>query len=206
MKSRSRTLAGKSIDAMLAAIEVYNKPTFAYREESFAILAINSWELLLKARLLQLANNRLAVILSYEHRQRADGTHSEKLYRKKSRSGTYLSVGLFLAIDRLRDDFGDTSHPSVRRNLELLCEVRDNAVHFINKGFDISRLIIQWVDPAASTKLGGSKPIGCDAPSVAIHNCRKVILVGLSTGRVVSNVICPVDMHVVVLPRAVGSL
>ena len=58
MKSRSRTLADKSIDAMLAAIEVYNKPTFAYREESFAILAINSWELLLKARLLQLANNR----------------------------------------------------------------------------------------------------------------------------------------------------
>ena len=50
---------------MLAAIEVYNKPTFAYREESFAILAINSWELLLKARLLQLENNRLAVILSY---------------------------------------------------------------------------------------------------------------------------------------------
>ena len=141
MKSRSRTLAGKSIDAMLAAIEVYNKPTFAYREESFAILAINSWELLLKARLLQLANNRLAVILSYEHRQRADGTHSEKLYRKKSRSGTYLSVGLFLAIDRLRDDFGDTTHPSVRRNLELLCEVRDNAVHFINKGFDISKLV-----------------------------------------------------------------
>ena len=141
MKSRSRTLADKSIDAMLAAIEVYNKPTFAYREESFAILAINSWELLLKARLLQLANNRLAVILSYEHRQRADGTHSEKLYRKKSRSGTYLSVGLFRAIDRLRDDFGDTTHPSVRRNLELLCEVRDNAVHFINKGFDISKLV-----------------------------------------------------------------
>ena len=112
MKSRSRTLAEKSIDAMLAAIEVYNKPTFAYREESFAILAINSWELLLKARLLQLANNRLAVILSYEHRQRADGTHSEKLYRKKSRSGTYLSVGLFRAIDRLRDDFGDT-HSSI---------------------------------------------------------------------------------------------
>ena len=101
----------------------------------------NSWELLLKARLLKLANNRLAVILSYEHRQRADGTHSEKLYRKKSRSGTYLSVGLFRAIDRLRDDFGDTTHPSVRQNLELLCEVRDNAVHFINKGFDISKLV-----------------------------------------------------------------
>ena len=140
MKSRSRTFADKSIDAMLAAIEVYNKPTFAYREESFAILAINSWELLLKARLLQLANNRLAVILLYEHQQRADDTHSEKRYKKKSRSGTHLSIGLFRAIDQLRDDFGDTTHPSVRKNLELLCEIRDNAVHFINSSFEISKL------------------------------------------------------------------
>lgn len=37
MISRARTLAGKSIDAMLASIEIYNKPSFAYREESFAI-------------------------------------------------------------------------------------------------------------------------------------------------------------------------
>lgn len=52
MKSRARHLAEKSVDAMLAAIEIYNKPSFAYREESFAILAVNAWELLLKARLL----------------------------------------------------------------------------------------------------------------------------------------------------------
>ena len=36
----------KSIVAMLAAIEVYNKPTFSFREESFSILAVNAWELL----------------------------------------------------------------------------------------------------------------------------------------------------------------
>ena len=51
MKSRSRTLYDKSLSAMLAAIEVYNKPDFFYREETFAILAINGWELLLKARI-----------------------------------------------------------------------------------------------------------------------------------------------------------
>ena len=49
MKSRARCLAGKSIDAMLGAIEAYNKPSYAYREEAFAILAVNAWELLLKA-------------------------------------------------------------------------------------------------------------------------------------------------------------
>lgn len=141
MKSRSRTLADKSVEAMLAAIEVYNKPTFSYREESFAILATNAWELLLKARLLQLGSNKLAAILRYERRKRADGTLSEKQYRATSRSGANLSVGLFRAADRLRDDFGDKIPAAVRDNLELLCEIRDNAVHFMNKGLDLAKLV-----------------------------------------------------------------
>ncbi|WP_235417413.1 DUF3644 domain-containing protein, partial [Leyella stercorea] len=41
------SLIDKSIGSMLSAIEIYNKPDFKYREETFAILAINSWELLL---------------------------------------------------------------------------------------------------------------------------------------------------------------
>jgi len=141
MKSRSRCLADKSIDAMLAAMEIYNKPDFAYREESFAILAINSWELLLKARILQLSGNKLSSILKYERRQKGDGTLSEKKYRVKNRSGTHLSVGLFNALDLLTSDYGEKLHSAVRQNLELLCEVRDNAVHFLNKGFDISKLV-----------------------------------------------------------------
>jgi hypothetical protein len=66
---------------------------------------------------------------------------SEKLYRVPSRSGVYRSVGMFESIDRLHNEYGDKVHPSVRDNLELLCEVRDNAVHFFNKGFDISRIV-----------------------------------------------------------------
>ena len=31
----------------------YNKPNFQYREETFAILAVNAWELLLKAIILR---------------------------------------------------------------------------------------------------------------------------------------------------------
>jgi hypothetical protein len=34
---------------MVAAIEIYNKPRFEYRDEVFAILLLNAWELLLKA-------------------------------------------------------------------------------------------------------------------------------------------------------------
>ena len=50
MKARKIELLDRSIAAMLSAIEIYNKPDFAYREETFAILAINGWELLLKAK------------------------------------------------------------------------------------------------------------------------------------------------------------
>ena len=141
MKSRSRSLVDKSVEAMLAAIEIYNKPSFAYREESFSILSINAWELLLKARLLQLSGNKLGVILKYERRQRADGTKSEKRYRVKSRAGTHLSVGLFRALDLLSYEYGDKVPIAVRQNLELVCEVRDNAVHFFNKGFDLAKLV-----------------------------------------------------------------
>lgn len=49
MKSRSRLMLEKSIAAMLSAIEIYNKPDFKYREETFSVLCINSWELLFKS-------------------------------------------------------------------------------------------------------------------------------------------------------------
>lgn len=51
---------------MLSAIEIYNKLDFKYREETFAILAINSWELLLKARLLKLNSYRINSIYCYK--------------------------------------------------------------------------------------------------------------------------------------------
>ena len=128
---------------MLAAIEIYNKPNFSYREETFAILSINAWELVLKARILQLSDNKVSSILKYEKRRKADGQFSEKLYRVKNRSGNYLSIGLFKSIDLLENEYGDRLEPHVSKNIELICEVRDNAVHFVNKGFDLSLLVQQ---------------------------------------------------------------
>lgn len=131
----------KSLDAMIAAIEVYNKPSFAYREEAFAILSINSWELLLKARILLVDNNRMSAVIEYERRRKRDGELSTKLYRKENRSGNHVSIGLFNAYDRLVNDYGDSLDPLVRKNLEALTEIRDNAVHFFNKDFDLTKKI-----------------------------------------------------------------
>ena len=59
-------LIDKSIGSMLSAIEIYNKPDFKYREETFAILVINSWEILFKARLLKLNAYKLNTIYCYK--------------------------------------------------------------------------------------------------------------------------------------------
>ncbi len=126
---------------MLAALEIYNKPVFSYREETFAILAINAWELILKARVLQLASNKLASILVYESRQRIDGTASTKLYRKQNRAGNFVTVSIFKAIDILANRYGDPVSAGLRANIEALIEIRDNAVHFVNKDFELARSI-----------------------------------------------------------------
>lgn len=72
------SLIDKSIGSMLSAIEIYNKPDFKYREETFAILAINSWELLLKARLLKLNNYRVNSIYCYKPYINKNGEKSKK--------------------------------------------------------------------------------------------------------------------------------
>ena len=130
VKPRSRTLLDKSVGALLAAIEIYNKPVFEYREETFAILAVNAWELLIKARILQLASNKMASILEYEKRRRADGTMSEQNCRRRNRAGNLTTVGLFSAMDILAAEYGAAVDSSARKNLEALVEIRDNAVHF----------------------------------------------------------------------------
>jgi len=55
-KPRNQYILEKSVQASLSAIEVYNKPDFKYREESFSILMVNTWELLFKAKVLK--NNK----------------------------------------------------------------------------------------------------------------------------------------------------
>jgi hypothetical protein len=42
-KARCQHLLEKSVHAALSAIEIYNKPDFKYREESFSILLVNAW-------------------------------------------------------------------------------------------------------------------------------------------------------------------
>jgi len=143
MKSRSRALFDKSVASGLSAIEIYNKPNFAYREETFSVLLVNAWELLLKARIVLLEGNRISAIFEYERRKNADDSWSIKLYRKKNRSGNVVTIGLFKAYDSLIQKYGDSIDPLVRENLEALVEIRDNSIHFFNKDLDLKKKVLE---------------------------------------------------------------
>ena len=141
MRPRSAMLADKSLASMLSAIEIYNKPDFRFREEVFSILATNAWELLLKARVLQLSGNKMSSILKHETHKLQDGSRSKKQYRVKNRSGNCCTISLFKAYGIVITDHDDAIPNVVHDNIEALVEVRDNAVHFMNAELALAKKI-----------------------------------------------------------------
>lgn len=136
MKSRSKELLDRAIAAMVAAIGVYNQPSFPYRAESFAILAINGWELLLKARWLVDNNNKERSLYVRERRQKADGQKTRKLFIKRTRSGNPFTHSLdFLGKKLVEEKKLDAC---AWANLMALMEMRDCAVHFYHRSPDFS--------------------------------------------------------------------
>lgn len=132
MKSRSRLMLEKSIAAMLSAIEIYNKPDFKYREETFSVLCINSWELLLKAKVLNLASNKVASLYAMEYRVLKTGKKSTVKRPKKNRSDNPLSINIFEAYRIVTEEYGVKINKAVHDNLVALTEIRDNSIHFVN--------------------------------------------------------------------------
>jgi hypothetical protein len=132
MKSRSKELLDRSIAATVAAIEIYNKPDFQYREEAFAVLATNGWELLLKAKWLAIHKNKVRSLYVTEKRTTAAGVPSKKVKVKKTRSGNAFTHSLdYLAKELMHRKLLD---PIVWKNIQALLEIRDSAVHFYNPG------------------------------------------------------------------------
>ncbi|WP_168210438.1 DUF3644 domain-containing protein [Persicimonas caeni] len=87
------------------AIESYNRPSLHNRVEVFTILITNAWELLLKAEIIKASDNIDAIF-----------------YKDSDRS---------LAIrDALKQRIPKENDP-VRKNLEKVCDLRDNAVHLL---------------------------------------------------------------------------
>ena len=113
-KTNSEKLIDKAIAACISAVEIYNKPNFNYRVENFSILMVNSWELLLKAKILHNNNNELKFI--YEKQ------NGETKINKQTKLPYTLSIKKCL---HLIDD------EVFKKSLLSLIEIRDSAVHLI---------------------------------------------------------------------------
>ncbi len=146
MKSRSKELLDRAIAATVAAIEIYNKPDFPYRSETFCILAINGWELLLKAKWLKENGNNIRSLYVMETRTNKDGTKSKRHTVKLTRSKNPYTLGLdYLSKKLVEQRFLDQK---VVANIEALHELRDSSVHFYYQtGTDLA-LVIQEVGAA----------------------------------------------------------
>ncbi len=142
-KPRYAKLLETSEAALVSAIEIYNKPDFKYREETFAILALNAWELLLKAKLLAENKNHAPCLYMYEHRPKADGSPSEKWYIRRNRAGNPYTIGLRRAIALLENRHSVRLDNALKANLDALIEIRDNAVHFVNVGLDLYKQVLE---------------------------------------------------------------
>ncbi|MBD3267262.1 DUF3644 domain-containing protein [bacterium] len=94
----------KSMDAMILAIETVNKPAIRHRIESFLLLSINAWELLLKARVVHDRQDKKAICESN------DSTHTK----------TFTWV--------LQEAFPKPNN-AIRKNLELIKDFRDSSAH-----------------------------------------------------------------------------
>ncbi|MFQ5764393.1 MAG: DUF3644 domain-containing protein [Rhodospirillales bacterium] len=107
-----RKLLGNAKAALMAAIEIYNKPMFEYRDECVVILLLNAWELILKTTL---------------------SKNGESIFYPKKRKQPYRTLSWQDALTKAERFFPATvAVLPVRRNLELLGTYRDNAVHFYN--------------------------------------------------------------------------
>jgi hypothetical protein len=124
---------------MISAIEVYNKPSFKYREETFAVLAINAWELLAKAKWLAENKNDIKTLYVMEYKQKSDGTKSNIATVRLTQSGNPLTFGIRYVTAKLREQGHLTE--AACANLDALIDMRDSAVHFYNTNTQFARIL-----------------------------------------------------------------
>ena len=106
-----KKLCNNSRAAMLAAIEIYNKPQTTYREQVVTVLVVNAWELILKAALRKAKKN---------------------IFYKKKRGEAYRSLSLEHCIaymDKYRLWPETVDGDGIQANLHILTDYRNKIIH-----------------------------------------------------------------------------
>jgi hypothetical protein len=129
----SKAIADKSVHASVAAIEIYNKPDFHFREEAFSLLMTSAWELLLKAKWLADHKEDESALLE----RGADGK------TRQSRSGNPCTHSLSYLASKLLEDKSSGFDKPAHDNVIALIEIRDTSAHFLHKDLQLGRRVLE---------------------------------------------------------------
>lgn len=131
MKSKIDSIIEKSIASAVSAIEIYNKPDFKYREETFCILIINAWELILKAQKIKENKGNIKSVYIKEYIKNSENKATKKWkYKKSNISGAYQTISISALIKELENN--NKLDKKCIENIKLLEDIRNNAVHLLN--------------------------------------------------------------------------
>ncbi len=139
---KHKSFVDKSIGAALSAIEVYNKPDFKYREETFSILMINSWELLLKAKIIKENKGDLKSIYTMVNKVGKNGNKLSTLTPDLNRSNNPKTIGLPKCL-KICEEAPILLNSVVKENVFLLMEIRDTAIHFQHSDLYLSKKVFE---------------------------------------------------------------
>lgn len=134
----SARMVTKAQAAMTSAVEVYNRPSFAYREETFAILALNAWELLLKAKVVKEGGNKARAIWAFENKTLKSGQKSKKASVIKNRTGNPMTIGIKGCMNTLIEKKKPLD-ADIAANIEALTAIRDNATHYFSASPNLAK-------------------------------------------------------------------
>lgn len=115
--------------ALVSAIEICNKPGLEYREQTFALLVVNAWEIFLKARIVQLHDGKI-----------------QSIYRRQKNSIRYARNELGEPITITLDKAIDIANPpgEVKANIKGLALVRNQIAHLGIVQSDLQLAILQF--------------------------------------------------------------
>ncbi|MDR1552133.1 MAG: DUF3644 domain-containing protein [Prevotellaceae bacterium] len=132
----------KSVGAALSAIKIYNKPDFKYREETFAILMINAWELLLKAKIIKENDGQLKSIYILTNKTGKKGNILKTRAPELNRSNNPKTIGLPKCLSICEQEPIRIDN-AVKENIFLLMEIRDTAIHFQHSDKDVGKKVFE---------------------------------------------------------------
>jgi hypothetical protein len=126
-----QALVEKSRAACVAAVETFNRASAPYREENFAILMINAWELLLKARIIKENGGKISSVYAREHIKLKNGKYGKRTKVRLTRYGSPHTIGVVEARNLVAGYKKDKLEPIAAANITALLDIRDHATHFI---------------------------------------------------------------------------